>query len=123
MSATRGKPNPMSEPSKGTDQRDPKTADGVSTITLAAGRAADDASGALDTAARGLEAGRQAAIAASGQVTAAARTAWTAIAQRKLVATGIGAGLTALSAASYAVGRRSSRRPQGPLTRLTGGRI
>ncbi|PZT70681.1 hypothetical protein DN402_32675 [Streptomyces sp. SW4] len=86
-------------------------------------RAADAAGGAAHAAARGVEAGRQAVVATSGQVAAGARTAWTLIADRKLVAAGVGAGLTALTAASYAVGRRAGRQAQGPLTRLTGGRI
>ncbi|EHN74659.1 hypothetical protein SMCF_5894, partial [Streptomyces coelicoflavus ZG0656] len=49
--------------------------------------------------------------------------AWTVVTHRKLVAAGVGAGLTAVSAASYAVGRRAGRHTHGPLTRLTGGRI
>ncbi|CAM5226835.1 Cystathionine beta-lyase/cystathionine gamma-synthase OS=Streptomyces violarus OX=67380 GN=FHS41_007339 PE=4 SV=1 [Streptomyces violarus] len=77
----------------------------------------------MQTAARSVEAGRQAVVAASGQVAATAKTAWTVIAHRKAVAAGVGAGLTALSAASYAVGRRAGRQTHGPLTRLTGGRI
>jgi hypothetical protein len=78
---------------------------------------------AAHRAARGVEAGRQAIVATSGQVAATARTAWTVIAHRKLVAAGVGAGLSALTAASYAAGRRVARHPHGPLTRLTGGRI
>ena len=74
-------------------------------------------------AARGVEAGRQAIVATSGQVAATARTAWTVIAHRKLVAAGVGAGLSALTAASYVAGRRAASHPHGPLTRLTGGRI
>ncbi|MEV8596001.1 hypothetical protein [Streptomyces sp. NPDC052012] len=79
--------------------------------------------GAAQTAAKGVEAGRRAVVATSGQVAAGAKTAWTVIANRKLVAAGVGAGLTALSAASYAVGRRAERHAHGPLTRMTGGRI
>lgn len=75
------------------------------------------------TAVKGVEAGRQAVVATTGQVAATARTAWTVLAQRKAVAAGVGAGLTALSAASYAVGRRAARHSHGPLTRLTGGRF
>ncbi|MEU6368570.1 hypothetical protein ABZ876_23220 [Streptomyces sp. NPDC046931] len=86
-------------------------------------RSAESAAGVVHAAARGVEAGRQAVIATSGQVAATAKTAWTVVAQRKLVAAGVGVGLTALSAASYAVGRRAGNRTQGPLTRLTGGRI
>ncbi|CAM5699857.1 hypothetical protein STENM223S_06007 [Streptomyces tendae] len=63
----------------------------------------------MRSAAKGVEAGRRAVVATSGQVAAGARTAWTVIAQRKFVAAGVGAGLTVLSAASYAVGRHAAR--------------
>jgi hypothetical protein len=78
---------------------------------------------AAHSAARGVEASRRAIVTTSGQVAATAKTAWTVVAQRKLIAAGVGAGLSALTAASYAVGRRSARHAHGPLTRLTGGRI
>ncbi|SOD66910.1 hypothetical protein SAMN06272781_0825 [Streptomyces sp. 1222.2] len=107
-----------------------KTEGAASSVKAGAGhaaevtkRAADSTSAAVHSAAKGVEAGRQAVVQASGQVAATAKTAVTVIAQRKLVAAGVGAGLTALTAASYAVGRRSGRQVQGPLTRLTGGRI
>lgn len=93
------------------------------TAKSAAGRSAETAKSAAQTAAKGVEAGRQAVVTASGHVATTAKTAWTVIAHRKLVAAGVGAGLTALSAASYAVGRRAERGAHGPLTRLTGGRI
>ncbi|MFJ6984857.1 MULTISPECIES: hypothetical protein [unclassified Streptomyces] len=86
-------------------------------------RSADATSAAAHGAARRVEAGRRAVVATSGRVAASARTAWTAVAARKLVAAGVGVGVTALTAASYAVGRRSGRRSLGPITRLTGGRI
>ncbi|MGW0841800.1 hypothetical protein ACWD26_16840 [Streptomyces sp. NPDC002787] len=86
-------------------------------------RAVDSTSSAVHSAVKGVEAGRQAVVQASGQVAATAKTAMTVIAHRKLVAAGVGAGLTVLTAASYAAGRRSERHIQGPLTRLTGGRI
>ncbi|MFF4014757.1 hypothetical protein [Streptomyces sp. NPDC001843] len=89
----------------------------------ATGAAAEATTGAVQAGAEKLEAGRRAVVAASGQVASTARTAWTVISQRKLVAVAAGAGLTAVSAASYAVGRRAGRPAQGPLTRLTGGRI
>ncbi|MFC9060787.1 hypothetical protein ACFTXB_22470 [Streptomyces sp. NPDC057074] len=100
-----------------------KAGDAASAAKAGAQRSAQVANGAVQTAAKGVEAGRQAVITTSGQVAAGAKTAWTVIAHRKLVAAGVGAGITALSAASYAVGRRSGRHAQGPLTRMTGGRI
>ncbi|WP_217139796.1 hypothetical protein [Streptomyces sp. AC627_RSS907] len=100
-----------------------KAADAASAAKAGARRSAEAANGAVRTAAKGAEAGRQAVVATSGQVAATAKTAWTVIAHRKLVAAGLGAGITALSAASYAVGRRAGRHTHGPLTRLTGGRI
>ncbi|CAM5292732.1 hypothetical protein [Streptomyces aurantiogriseus] len=100
-----------------------KADDAASATRNGVERAAGATAGAAHTAARGVEAGRQAIVATSGQVAATARTAWTVIAQRKLVAAGVGAGLTALTAASYAVGRRSGHHTHGPITRLTGGRI
>ncbi|MGW4150427.1 hypothetical protein ACWEFQ_28485, partial [Streptomyces albogriseolus] len=86
-------------------------------------RAARAANGAAQSAVKGVEAGRRAVVTASGQVAAGAKTAWTVIANRRLVAAGAAAGLTALTAASYAVGRRAERQGHGPLTRMTGGRI
>lgn len=100
-----------------------KADDAASGTKSVAERAARATSGAAHTAARGVEAGRQAIISTSGQVATTARTAWTVIAHRKLVAAGVSAGLTALTAASYAAGRRSGRHTHGPITRLTGGRI
>ncbi|WP_202437950.1 hypothetical protein [Streptomyces sp. SID5910] len=100
-----------------------KAGDAASAAKAGAQRSAQVATGAVQTAAKGVEAGRQAVITTSGHVAATAKTAWTVIAHRKLVAAGVGAGITALSAASYAVGRRSGRQAHGPITRLTGGRI
>ncbi|MCG8968120.1 MULTISPECIES: hypothetical protein [Streptomyces] len=100
-----------------------KATDAGSAAKAGAERSAQAASGAVQTAAKGVEAGRKAVITTSGHVATTAKTAWTVIAQRRLVAAGVGAGLTALSAASYAMGRRSGRQTHGPLTRLTGGRI
>ncbi|MFJ4578905.1 hypothetical protein [Streptomyces echinatus] len=95
----------------------------VLAVKSGTGRAAEAAGAATRTAARGVESGRQALVTASGQVAATAKTAWAVVAHRKLLAAGMGAGLTALSAASYAWGRRAERRTYGPLTRLTQGRI
>ncbi|MGA5900401.1 hypothetical protein [Streptomyces venetus] len=100
-----------------------KADDAASAVKSGAERSAEATSAAVQTAAKGVEAGRQAVVTASGHVAATAKTAWTVIAHRKLVAAGVGAGLTALSAASYAVGRRAERHTYGPLTRMTGGRI
>jgi hypothetical protein len=100
-----------------------KAGDAASAAKAGARRSADAANGAVQSAAKGVAAGRQAVATTSGHVAATAKTAWTALAHRKLVAVGVGAGLTAVSAASYAVGRRAGRHTQGPLTRLTGGRI
>ncbi|WP_329258362.1 hypothetical protein [Streptomyces pseudovenezuelae] len=100
-----------------------KTDDAASAGKQVTERTAKAATGAAQTAAKSVEAGRQTVIAASGQAAAVAKTAWTVIAQRKLIAAGVGAGLTALTATSYAVGRRTGRHTQGPITRLTGGRI
>ncbi|CAM5603617.1 hypothetical protein ACFYZI_29385 [Streptomyces griseorubiginosus] len=86
-------------------------------------RSAKAVSGAAQTAAKGVEVGRQTVVAASGQAAAVAKTAWTVVAQRKLIAAGVGAGLTVLSVTSYAAGRRAGRHTLGPITRMTGGRI
>ncbi|MFI9169528.1 hypothetical protein [Streptomyces lincolnensis] len=100
-----------------------KTEETASAAKAGAERAADTTSQAAQTAARSVEAGRQAIVSASGQVAAGAKTAWTVLNHRKLVAAGVGAGLTALGAASYAAGRRAERHTQGPITRMIGGRI
>ncbi|UUU28787.1 hypothetical protein JIX56_02125 [Streptomyces sp. CA-210063] len=99
------------------------TKSGAGRAADATKRAADSTSSAVHSAVKGVEAGRQAVVQASGQVAATAKTAMTVLAHRKFVAAGVGAGLTVLTAASYAAGRRSERHVQGPLTRLTGGRI
>lgn len=100
-----------------------KAGDATSAAKAGAERTTEATKSAAQTAAKSVEAGRQAVVTASGHVAATAKTAWTVIAHRKLVAAGVGAGLTALSAASYAVGRRAERGAHGPFTRLTGGRI
>lgn len=104
-----------------------KADDAASTAKNGVQRSAEATTGAVHSAAqgavRGVEASRQAIVTTSGHVAATAKTAWTVIAHRKLVAAGAAAGLSALTAASYAVGRRSARHSYGPLTRLTGGRI
>ncbi|WP_405623068.1 hypothetical protein [Streptomyces sp. NBC_00076] len=100
-----------------------KTDEAASTAKAGAQRAADATSTAAHTAAKSVEVGRQALVSASGQVAAGAKTAWTVISHRKLVAAGVSAGLTALGAVSFAAGRRTERHTQGPVTRLTGGRF
>jgi hypothetical protein len=100
-----------------------RAGDAASAAKAGAQRSAQAANGAVHTAAKGVAAGRQAVVTTSGRFAATAKTAWTVVAQRKLVAAGVGAGITAVSAASYAVGRRAGRHTLGPLTRLTGGRI
>ncbi|WP_175609249.1 hypothetical protein [Streptacidiphilus griseoplanus] len=104
-----------------------KTADKSSDVTSAASDTVERAAGAgaavMHSAAERVQVGRQAVVAASGQVAAVAKTTWTAIAHRKLVAAGVGTGLSALGATSYLAGRRAGRRSLGPITRLTGGRI
>ncbi|MEH0541848.1 hypothetical protein QA802_01780 [Streptomyces sp. B21-105] len=104
-----------------------KTDDAAEVTRTGVRRTAEATTGAVQSAAhsaaRGVEASRQAIVTTSGQVAATAKTAWTVVAHRKLIAAGVGAGLSALTAASYAVGRRSARHTHGPLTRLTGGRI
>ncbi|RSS23215.1 hypothetical protein EF916_31050 [Streptomyces sp. WAC08452] len=109
--------------SKATKAASDKAGDAASAARSGARRSAEAASGAVQTAAKGVVVGRQAVVTTSEHVAATAKTAWTVIAHRKLVAAGVGAGITALSAASYAVGRRAGRSTHGPLTRLTGGRI
>ncbi|MET9354581.1 hypothetical protein ABZY14_16580 [Streptomyces sp. NPDC006617] len=107
----------------GTATVESKAGDAASAARTGVQRSADAANGAVRTAAKSVAAGRQAVSTTSGQVAATAKTAWTVVAHRKLVAAGVGVGLTAVSAASYAVGRRAGRHAHGPLTRLTGGRI
>lgn len=140
-----GKSVSMSEQNRNANQKTTtarsaasRTREAADKATAPAGRAADNAAGkagdaasatasgaerAAQSAAKGVEAGRRAVVATSGQVAAGAKTAWTVIANRRMVAAGAAAGLTALTAASYAVGRRAERHTHGPLTRMTGGRI
>lgn len=95
----------------------------VSAARTGARRPAEVASGAAQTAVKGVEAGRRVLATVPGRVGTTAQTAWAVIAHRKLVAATAAAGLTAVSAVSYAAGRRSGRRTLGPLARLTGGRV
>ncbi|MFF4208697.1 hypothetical protein ACFYZE_04825 [Streptomyces sp. NPDC001796] len=89
----------------------------------AAERTAGTGSAVVHSAAGRVQAGRQAVTAASGKAVVFAKTAWTSIAHRKLLAAGVSAGLSAFGATSYLAGRRAGRRTHGPITRLTGGRI
>ncbi|MEV5474223.1 hypothetical protein ACWDR2_08710 [Streptomyces sp. NPDC003631] len=95
----------------------------ASTAVDAAERTAGTGAAVVHGAAERVQAGRQAVIAASGQAVVLAKTGWTLIAHRKILAAGVGAGLSALGATSYLAGRRAGRRTHGPITRLTGGRI
>jgi hypothetical protein len=109
--------------SQAADKAAEKSGDMASAAVGAAERTAGTGTAVVHSAAERVQAGRQAVIAASGQAVAFAKTAWTLIAQRKLIAAGVGAGVSALSATSYLAGRRAGRRTHGPITRLTGGRI
>ncbi|WP_338702830.1 hypothetical protein V2W30_36205 [Streptomyces sp. Q6] len=80
------------------------------------GRAATTTGAALTSAREGV-------VATAGQVASAATTAWTVLKNRKIVAAGATASVAALTAASYAAGRRAERGTHGPITRLTGGRV
>ncbi|WP_428956685.1 hypothetical protein [Streptomyces sp. cg35] len=82
----------------------------------AAGRAATTTGAAVTTA-------RDNVTAAAGQVASAATTAWTALKNPKVIAAGATVGVSALTAASFVAGRRAERAGQGPVTRLTGGRV
>ncbi|MFF8171967.1 hypothetical protein [Streptomyces chartreusis] len=109
--------------SKAADKAADKAGDAASAAAGAAERTAKATTSVAHTAAQRVEAGRMAVVSASGQAAAFAKSTWTLIANRKILAAGVGAGLTALSAMSYAAGRRSGRRTLGPITRMTGGRI
>ncbi|UXY19840.1 hypothetical protein N8I84_14715 [Streptomyces cynarae] len=109
--------------SQAADKAAEKTGDVASAAEDAVERAAGTGTQVVHGAAERVQAGRRAVIAASGQAVAFAKTAWTLIAHRKLLAAGVGAGLSALGTTSYLAGRRAGRRTQGPITRLTGGRI
>ncbi|MGW3461710.1 hypothetical protein ACWDE9_19860 [Streptomyces olivaceoviridis] len=100
-----------------------KGGDTTSAAVSGAERVAGTSTAVAHSATERVQAGRQAVIAASGQAVAFAKTAWTVIAHRKLLAAGVGAGLSALGATSYLAGHRAGRRTHGPITRLTGGRI
>ncbi|KOG74782.1 hypothetical protein HCJ76_30435 [Streptomyces sp. MC1] len=109
--------------SQAADKAADKTGDVASSAANGAERVAGTGTAVLHSAAERVQAGRQAVVAASGQAVTFAKTGWTLIAQRKLLAAGVGAGLSALGATSYMAGRRAGRRTLGPITRLTGGRI
>jgi hypothetical protein len=74
-------------------------------------------------ASRGAELGRQKLASASSTAATAASATWTVVKNRKGVAAGLGTGALTAVAASFAAGRYSIRRKNGPLTRRTGGRL
>ncbi|MEU3026892.1 hypothetical protein ACPCBC_13465 [Streptomyces incarnatus] len=104
---------------KAADKSDEVAAEAVGVAERTAGAGAAVVRGTAER----VQAGRQAVVAASGHAVGAARTAWTVVAKRKAIAAGAGVGLSALGVLSYLAGRRAGRRTQGPITRLTGGRI
>ncbi len=79
------------------------------TASLARDSADKATASVSDVAKKTQEKAGEAAVAATGQVTTVARTAWSALAHRKMLAMGVGAGVTAVGAASYAAGRRAGR--------------
>lgn len=109
--------------SKAADAAADKSGDAASSAVGVAERTAGAGTKVAHSAAERVNAGRQVVVDASGQAVALATTAWTLIAHRKLLAAGVGVGLSALTATSYLAGRRSGRHTHGPITRLTGGRI
>ncbi|MET8718397.1 hypothetical protein [Streptomyces misionensis] len=109
--------------SQAADKAAEKSGDVAAAARDAGERTAEAGSAVVRGTAERVQAGREAVVAASGQAVTLARTAWTAIAQRKLLAAGVGAGLSVLGATSYLAGHRAGRRTHGPITRLTGGRI
>ncbi|MFD9093264.1 hypothetical protein [Streptomyces collinus] len=126
---------PAAGAAKGAADKATDTASAAKSTTVSGvERSADSVGSAAQGMARAAEAGRQTLVTATGQVAATAKaatvqvaatakTALAVIAHRKLIAAGVGAGVTALTAVSYAAGRRSGRHGHGPITRLTGGRI
>ncbi|MFJ8632376.1 hypothetical protein [Streptomyces sp. NPDC093568] len=109
--------------SQAADKAAEKSGDVASAAVDVAERTAGTGTALVHSAAERVQAGRQAVIDASGQAVAFAGTAWTVIAHRKVLAAGVGAGLSALTVTSYLAGRRAGHRTLGPITRLTGGRI
>ncbi|MGW2237871.1 hypothetical protein [Streptomyces sp. NPDC001759] len=109
--------------SQAADKAAEKSGDAGSAAVGVAERAAGTGTAVVNSAAERVKAGRQAVIDASGQAVALTKTAWTVIAHRRILAAGVGAGVSVLGATSYLAGRRAGRRTQGPITRLTGGRI
>jgi hypothetical protein len=100
-----------------------KSDDVASAAVDSAGRTAETTTAVVHGAAERVQAGREAVVAASGQAAAMAKTAWTLLANRKLLVAAVGAGVSALGATSYLAGRRAGRRTHGPITRMTGGRF
>jgi hypothetical protein len=108
---------------KAADKTAEASGDVASAAVDAAERTAGTGAAIVNSTAERVQAGRQVVIDASGQAAAVAKTAWTVIAHRKVLAAGVGAGLSVLGATSYLAGRRAGHRAHGPITRLTGGRI
>ncbi|MFI6875015.1 hypothetical protein ACIBL6_16425 [Streptomyces sp. NPDC050400] len=104
-----------------------KTADAVESAGKGAARAADStgtgAAHAVASTGAALASARDNVTSAAQRVTSVATTAWALVKNRKAVAAGVGVGATALVATSFAAGRRAERAGQGPVTRLTGGRV
>lgn len=86
-----------------------------------AGQAGSAAKTATAAGLKGVQAGKQALETASGKVVATAGTAWTVLQNRKAIVAGAGAGVVAVTAVSFAVGRKVEQHSRGPLTKLLAG--
>ncbi|UNT00255.1 hypothetical protein MMF93_30180 [Streptomyces tubbatahanensis] len=93
----------------------------------AATRTVAEAGGAAGSAGEAVkrkgEAAKNTLASATSTASAAATAGLVAVTQRKKIAAGAGGSLLALLAGAFALGRTTTRRRTGPLTRLTGGRI
>ncbi|MFJ6699589.1 hypothetical protein ACIQM4_26440 [Streptomyces sp. NPDC091272] len=98
-----------------------KAKDAGGTVKEATGKAGAAAQTATAAGLKGVQAGKQALESASGKVVSTATTAWTLFQNRKAVVAGAGAGVVAIGAVSYAVGRKVEQHSHGPLTKLLAG--
>ncbi|MGW7418125.1 hypothetical protein [Streptomyces sp. NPDC054863] len=87
----------------------------------ATGQAGSAVQTATSAGLKGVQAGKQALESASGKVVSTATTAWTLFNNRKAIVAGAGAGVVAVGAVSYAVGRKVEQHSHGPLTKLLAG--
>ncbi|MFD9334497.1 hypothetical protein ACFWBF_08790 [Streptomyces sp. NPDC060028] len=105
------------------NSRERSPSSGRATGTESTGHLTSVAAPAAERTKAAANSARKSLGSATRQTLGKATAAWTVVKARKATALGAGAATVAVTAGSYAVGRRAGLRRRGPLSRLTGGRL